>query len=282
MIQSMTGFGSAEKAYFKVEIRSVNHRFMDISMKIPQHLSQHEISLRNMLKERFPRGKFDVLISTAGDEGIRIIVNKDLARELYDALNILKNELSLSGSIGIDTLAGFRELLLSEHIEYNEESLFNAFNEAMGRLYGMRSKEGETIMEDMSLRLGLIEEMKGEIAMLCPEAVDACKKKFVERLNSIIGEAKYDEVRVFQEAAIIAERADISEEITRLGSHIAQMRKILTDGGTIGRKLEFLLQEMNREANTISSKAGDYRTANLVIEIKSEIEKLREQAQNIQ
>lgn len=282
MIQSMTGYGSAEKGILKVEIRSLNHRFLDISIKIPQLLNQHEMALRNMVKERFSRGRFDVVVSAIAGENLRIRINTGLAREICNSLRMLKEELSLSGEIGIETIVGFGELISTEEIEYSEKSLYIAFNEAMERIKDMRSKEGEAIAKDMFSRLDLVDQMKGQISLLCNDAVEKCRERFRERLNLLLGDTKCDENRVLQEAAIIAERTDISEEIIRIDSHITQVRKILSDGDTIGRKLEFLLQELNREVNTIASKADDYRISSITVEMKAEFEKLREQAQNIQ
>lgn len=282
MVQSMTGFGSAEKDSFKVEIRSVNHRFLDISMKIPQNLSHYEMPLRNILRERFSRGRFDILVTLLQEGNVRVKINTGLARELYDALRALKEELSLSDSLGIETIAGFRELILTEEIEYHAESLYAAFHEALDRLRAMRDKEGEAIAQDVNSRLEKMEQMTAQISLLCPDVVKECRMRFMERLNLIFGDVKFDENRVLQEAAVMAEKTDVSEEITRLASHIAQMRKILSDGDTIGRKVEFLLQELNREVNTIASKADDYRISTLTVEMKAELEKMREQAQNIQ
>lgn len=281
-MQSMTGYGSAEKGILKVEIRSLNHRFLDISIKIPQLLNQHEMALRNMVKERFSRGRFDVVISAIGGENLRIRINTGLAREICNSLRTLKEELSLSGEIGIETIAGFSELISTQEIEYSEKSLYIAFNEAMERIKDMRSKEGEAIAKDMFSRLDLVDQMKGQISLLCNDAVEKCRERFRERINLLLGDAKCDENRVLQEAAIMAEKTDINEEIIRINSHIAQVRKILSDGDTIGRKLEFLLQELNREVNTIASKADDYRISSITVEMKAEFEKLREQAQNIQ
>jgi uncharacterized protein (TIGR00255 family) len=282
MVQSMTGFGSAEKDPFKVEIRSVNHRFLDISMKIPQNLSQHEMPLRNMVRERFSRGRFDILVTLLQERNLKVKINTGLARELYDALRSLKEELSLSGSIGVETIAGFRELIMTEETEYNTEALYAAFREALDGLRSMRDREGEAIARDVGSRLEKMEQMSAEISLLCPEVVGECRKRFMERLNLLFSEVKFDENRVLQEAAIMAEKTDVSEEITRLASHIVQMKKILSDGDTIGRKVEFLLQELNREVNTIASKADDYRISTLTVEMKAELEKMREQAQNIQ
>ena len=278
----MTGFGASEKGSFRVEIRSLNHRFLEISMKISPHLSQYEIPLRNMVKKRFSRGKFDIVVSLKDEENPRIKVHMGLAREIYNSLSSLKEELSLSGTIGIETIAGFRELIVSEEVPHDTELLCPAFTEAMDKVQDMRNEEGESIAQDMWLRLERVEHMNAQVSLLCPEVVDKSKERFMERLALLFGEAQYDENRVLQEAAIIAEKTDISEEITRINSHVKQMRQILSDGDTIGRKVEFLLQELNREVNTIASKANDYRISSSTVEMKAELEKMREQAQNIQ
>lgn len=282
MIESMTGFGSAESGIFRVEARSVNHRFMEIMVKMPDYLHEHEMALRNALKERFSRGKFDIIISTIDDGRIRIKVNTDVIKALYNSLNALKEDLSLSGEIGIGAIAQFRDIFLSSEAEYDASSLYNAFNEAIGGLRGMRLKEGEAIVKDMLDRLELVHQMNEQVALLCPEAKEACRQKLMERLKALLAEAQFDETRLLHEIAILTERTDFNEETIRIGSHIAQMRKILTEGDIIGRKAEFILQELNREVNTIASKAIDYRISRVTIEMKSEIEKLREQAQNIQ
>lgn len=284
LIQSMTGFGAAQNNGFTVELRSVNHRFLDISIKIPQHLGMQEMKLRNLLKEKFNRGRFDITIAEAGEKRYSIKINTALAKELYCTLNSLKQELALPGDLGIEAISGFWNLLISEteDIGYNEEALYSAFNEALSRLQDMRVHEGQALAGDMSLRLGQIKAMQDRISDICPEVVNACKERLSARLNELLGDAKYDTDRVLQEAAIMAERADISEELFRLASHIEQMRKILSDGVTIGREVEFLLQEMHREVNTIASKSHDYRISALTIEMKTELEKIREQAQNIQ
>lgn len=282
MIQSMTGFGSAERGTFKVEVRSVNHRFMDISVRLPQNLIQHEVPLRNMIKERFSRGRFDVAVSVAGEGSHKVAIDHDLAREVHRALLALKEELSLAGPVSVDTLAGFRDLIMSEETEYDAEPLYSAFREALEKLGEMRRGEGEAIMLDMVSRLELLERMTGEVSQICPEAVHSCREKFMERLKDLFGDANYDENRLLQEAAVMAEKTDVSEEITRIRSHLTQIRKVLAEGDAKGRKIEFLLQELNREVNTIASKANDYRISSLAVEMKAELEKMREQAQNIQ
>lgn len=284
MIQSMTGFGAAKNEMFTVEVRSVNHRFLDISIKIPHHLGIQEMRLRNLLKEKFNRGRFDIWVAAAEGKKVKIKINAAIAKDIYSALHSLKQELSLQGDLGIGAIAEFKDLIISEEEEagYSEDALYSAFSEALSKLYDMRVQEGQALVQDMSLRLWQIEAMKDRIADICPEVVSACRERLILRLNDLLGDAKYDPDRVLQETTIVAERADISEEIIRLASHIEQMRKILAEGVTIGREIEFLLQEMLREVNTIASKSHDYRISGLTIEIKTELEKIREQAQNIQ
>jgi uncharacterized protein (TIGR00255 family) len=282
MMQSMTGFGSAEKGGFRVEMRSVNHRFLDISVKLPQNLNQHEMPLRNLLREKFSRGRFDILVSLIREGSHKVRVDTGLAREICNALRALKDDLSLEGSIGIETVAGFKEFILSEDVEYDAEPLYDAFRGAMEMLMAMRHREGEAISRDISTRLGRMEQLNRDVTQLCPAVVDERRAKFRERLSALFGDLQFDESRVLQEAAILAEKADISEEISRITCHCGQLRKILSDGDTIGRKVEFLLQELNREVNTIASKADDYRISNITVEMKSELEKMREQAQNVQ
>jgi len=282
MIQSMTGFGSAEHGTFKIEIRSVNHRFMDISAKLPQGLGEFDIPLRNLMKKHFFRGRFDITVSLTGECDVKVRVNRGLAKELYNALSSLRDELSLSGTLGIDTISGFKELFISGVAAYDTESLFVAFEDALSMLKEMRLREGESIGRDMLARLFAVEAMNDRIVSLCPEALQACRDKYVGRLYELFREVHYDEHRILQEAAIIAEKTDISEEITRIKAHLVQLKDNISSGDVIGRKIEFLLQEVNREVNTIASKSPDYGISAIAVEMKTELEKLREQAQNIQ
>lgn len=282
MIQSMTGFGAAQKGNFKVEIRSINHRFLDIFIKMPQNLNEHEMSLRNRLKEKFSRGRFDVFVTPAEETTPAVKVNVGLAREVISALTRLREEFGLEGTVSIETVAGFKELILSEETSSDAASLFGAFDEALGRLREMRCSEGEAMARDILSRVAAVDQARDEMATLNPGAVGASKEKFLGRLNTLFEGMSFDENRVLQEAALLAERGDISEELTRIASHTAQVRKIVHGGDRIGRKLEFLLQELYREANTIASKADDFRITNCAVEMKTEIEKMREQAQNLQ
>jgi uncharacterized protein (TIGR00255 family) len=282
MIQSMTGFGSAEREGFKVEIRSLNHRFLDVSIKIPQNLLGHDMALRNMVKERFSRGRFDAVVSIAGVGNAGIKINTDAVRKIYDSLRSLKDELSLCGEIGIDTIAEFGEFISTEEREGDVAPLFNAFGEALDLIGQMRKKEGEAIVADMRRRLEHLRRMKEGISAQCDDAVRKCRERFRERLNLLLGDVRCDENRVLQEAAIVAEKTDVSEEMIRIDSHLDQAERILSDGDAIGRKLEFLIQELNREVNTIASKSDDYEISSITVDMKAELEKLREQAQNVQ
>ncbi|MFA4830356.1 MAG: YicC/YloC family endoribonuclease [Thermodesulfovibrionales bacterium] len=278
----MTGFGATEKEGVRVEIRSVNHRFMDISVRLSPLLNEHEIPLRNMLKGKFSRGKFDVLISITSDAKIKFKLNTGLAREIYKSLNALKSELSIPGTIGFETLLNYRELLVEGEPEYDISSLYGAFSEAMAQLEKMRLDEGKALAEEILGRANRLDSINRELIALSPEIIADYSTRFHERLKELLAGMEYDRDRVLQEIALMLEKTDITEELARIENHLKQFRKILADDDTIGKRLDFLLQELNREVNTIASKADDYRISNMAIEMKSEIEKIREQVQNIQ
>jgi uncharacterized protein (TIGR00255 family) len=282
MIQSMTGFGTAEKDGFKAEVRSLNHRYIDISIKIPSFLAEHEMPIRNLIKERFSRGKFDVIVSITDKQHGKIGVNKELAKEIYDAFSGLQKELSMPGSLNIDFFAGYRELLVSEEPSYSPEMLFNTINDALSMLEMMRKTEGENMHKEMLRCLKKLEDIQGEINRRAKEIASTYKENLTKKIADLLLGTPVDEARIAQEAAILAQKSDVTEEISRLLSHIRQFRAYLSSHEAVGRRLDFLLQEMNREANTIASKVGDIDIINLTIEIKAEIEKLREQVQNIQ
>jgi len=282
MVQSMTGFGYAEKNGFRVEIRSLNHRFMDISIKTPSYLSHHDIPLRNILKERFQRGRFDVNVSTDNHKFMQLKINKEMARKIYSAFQELQKELSIPGQIGIDTLAGYRELLMEEEPEYDIDALYAAFYEAVSNLETMRIREGKLLSDEQKQRAELLKVINTKIKSQTPNLLERNKEKFFERLGLVLGTKEMDSTRVMQEAAIMAEKLDISEEVNRIENHIKQYEETLGRGVVIGRKLDFLLQEISREVNTIASKSSDYTISSLTVDMKIEIEKMREQVQNIQ
>ncbi|MEW6674608.1 MAG: YicC/YloC family endoribonuclease [Nitrospirota bacterium] len=282
MVQGMTGFGSAEKNGFRVEIRSLNHRFIDIAIKIPPYLNYHDIPLRNILKERFHRGRFDVSVLITGHEPTQLSINKELARRIYTAFQDLQKELSIPGQIDIDTLANYRELIIEEELEYDVDALYTAFTEAISKLEAMRMQEGEMLSKELRNSAESLNVLNNKIKSLCPDMLTWYREKLSERLKAILGGMEPDNVRIMQEAAIMAERLDISEEVSRIENHLKQFIEILNDGNIIGRRLDFLLQEINREVNTMASKSSDYNISSLTVEMKIEIEKMREQVQNIQ
>ncbi len=282
MIQSMTGFGSAENNSFRVEIRSVNHRFIDIAIKMPPYMSQYDIPLRNILKARFQRGRFDVSVSTNNHKATQLKINKELAKNLYTVLQDLQKELFIPGEISINTLTGYRELLIEEEPKYDIDVLYAVFNEAVINLEAMRIQEGKFLSEELRGRVKSLDKMNNEIKLLAPHEVVRWREKFIERLRLILVSEGIDNARITQEAAIMADKLDISEEINRIENHIKQFVKILNNGNIVGRKLDFLLQEISREVNTLAYKSSDYVISNLAVEMKTEIEKMREQVQNIQ
>lgn len=281
-MQSMTGFGAAERDGFKVEVRSLNHRYIEISVRMPSVLVEHEIPVRNIIKERFARGKFDVNISLTDKRQIRMGVNKELAKGIYDAFSDLQKELSLPGHLNIDFFSGYRELLIEEKPDYNADVLYNALNDAVSKVEEMRRTEGETLKKELECSLKRLAGMHNEIEGLLHGLVAHYRETLSKRIAELVSNLSIDETRLAQEVAIMAQKSDIAEELARFRSHMQQFQSALSNGDVIGRKLDFILQEMNRETNTIASKMDDVRVINLSIEIKTEIEKLREQVQNIQ
>jgi uncharacterized protein (TIGR00255 family) len=280
----MTGFGSAENDDFRVEIRSLNHKFIDISIKMPPYmgLGQHEIPLRNIIKEKFHRGRFDVSVSAKNHKALQLKINKELARNIYTALQDLQKELSIPGQINIDTLTGYKELLIEEEQKYNINALYASLNEAVSNLEAMRIREGNLLSEELHKRIESLGMMNNKIKLLIPHEVERCMEKFAERLKLILGTEELDASRITQEAAIMADKIDITEEVSRIENHIKQFIETLNNGNIAGRKLDFLLQEINREVNTLAYKSSNYTISNLAIEMKTEVEKMREQVQNIQ
>ena len=278
----MTGFGSASNYDFTVEVRSLNHRFIDISLKMPPYMSRHEIPLRNIIKELFQRGRFDVFISTNTDKAVPVTINKKLASHIYSSLKSLQDELSLPGEITIETLSGYREILTEEEPRIDAEALLSVFREAAANLAAMRIREGSLLIDEIGGRIAVLHDITARIAPFTTDHAARWREKIIERLKSVLGEDMIDSNRLLQEAALMADKLDISEEISRIKNHLTQFREILKQGNTIGKKLDFLLQEINREVNTVSCKSSDYAVSTLVVEMKTEIEKIREQIQNIQ
>lgn len=279
----MTGFGSAELGGFRVEIRSLNHRFMDIYMRYPSHLSAYEMPLRDVLKKRFSRGKFDVYISCVDDSGASLRFNQQKAADVLESLRELGKNISLGDpDIRVDTLLAFKEFFIEDEAAYDSGELHKAFGEAVDSLHEMRAKEGISLVAEVQGLMGSIESLNDGIAEICPEILEQAKAKFIERFKDLLAECECDDGKLLQEASSVAEKADITEEVARIRTHLEHMTKIFKDGGSIGRKLDFLTQELYREVNTIASKSMDSRILSSVIQMKADIEKTKEQIQNIQ
>ena len=282
MIQSMTGFGSAEGSGCKVEIRSLNQRYLEIYIKAPAFLNQFDVLLRNFLKTRFKRGKIDVNIIITEEAGADIKINEAFLKSFFASFKKLQEELWIPGELDINTLANLRDMFIETSPKYDIEALKDIFNQAIESLYEMRSREGAALAAELLVMTGTLEAMNKKIRDLSSRMLTDTKEKFFERLKILMEGQEIDSSRILQEAAIFAAKLDISEELTRIDSHLSQFRNLLSNNDTIGRKLDFIVQELNREVNTIASKASDYDISGLAVDMKTELEKVREQVQNIQ
>lgn len=292
MIKSMTGFGRCEvqeaDRKITVEMKSVNHRYLDVNIKMPKKLNFFETSIRNELKNYIQRGKVDVFISYEDytESNLCVKYNKELAAEYMNYLNQIAEDFSLDNDVRVSCLSRFPEVLTMEEQTIDEERLWLLLDKAIkGAAEGFvdtRIKEGGHLQED------LIEKLDGMISHVnfiterSPQIISEYKQKLGEKVKDLLADPKVDENRLLMEVTIFADRVCVDEELVRLKSHIETTRDTLIQGGSIGRKLDFIAQEMNREANTILSKSGDLEISNRAIELKTEIEKVREQIQNIE
>lgn len=292
MIRSMTGYGRGEAQTVGcacvVEIRSLNHRYCEVAVKTPRGFAVIENKIREVVRSRFSRGRFDVYVGIDFTNGStrRLIVDRPLARQLYLALADLRRELGLSGQIDLATLLGLREIVRVEENERNDEDVWPTIQQALEsgltNLQRMRITEGEALERDILQRIQLIEQGLGQINNRIPAILSAYKQKLAERIRQLLGDLELDPGRLAQEVVLYTERSDVTEEITRLNTHLTAFKKLLQANEPVGRKLDFFLQEMHREINTTGSKTADAGIAALVVDIKSEIEKIREQGQNIE
>ena len=292
MIKSMTGFGRAEYAdanrKFTVEIKSVNHRYLDMAIKMPKKLNFFEAAIRNELKNSIQRGKVDVFITYEDytENNAVIKYNKDVAEEYLKYLKQMSEEFELDLDVRVSTLSRYPEVFSMEEVDVDEEEIWAglkaAIQGAADKFVDARIKEGENLKNDLIMKL---DDMLTHVAYIkerAPEIIAEYKKGLEDKVKELLGDVKVDEGRLLTEVTIFADKVCIDEEIVRLTSHIETTKKALMEGGSIGRKLDFIAQEMNREANTILSKANDLATSNHAIELKTEIEKVREQIQNIE
>lgn len=292
MIKSMTGYGRVETICdgrnIVVEAKSVNHRFLEIALRTPAALYPLEMEYKKKIGERFKRGRIDVSIRLEGEgaETSRAHLNMEVARDTFEVLNRLRREFNIEAPVSLNNLIGFRDIftppaetkLEADFLDRVEQTL----REALSLLARMRQDEGIALFADMHGRLQDIREIMEAVRLRAPQVVLDYQKRLSERVRELMAGIEPDPARLAQEVAILADRCDITEEIVRMGSHIGQFEALLESEEAEGRKIDFLLQEMNREINTIGSKSSDADIARLVIEVKSELGKLREQAQNIE
>lgn len=293
MVYSMTGFGrgEAENEYIKftVEIKSVNHRYSDIIVKGGKRALVFEENIKNIIKNYITRGRIEVYINYEKKDmnDYKIVPDYQLMDEYHSVLRDIIKRYDLRDDVSVGLVSKFPEAIKLEANEADESVIWSCLEEscesAIKKLVEMRKIEGEKLVSDIIMRKQLIEDNVNRIEEISPEIVASHKTKMIERIKDLLeGEFEVDDSRISQEIAIYADKTSITEEIVRLRSHLNQLVNILDNGGAIGRKLDFLLQEMNREVNTIGSKSPDIDISNYVISMKSELEKIREQIQNIE
>ena len=292
MIKSMTGFGRCEIAKgdrkITVEMKSVNHRYLDVSIKMPKKLNFFEAAIRSELKNYIQRGKVDVFIAYEDltESNVCVKYNKELAAEYMKYLTQMAEDFSLDNDIRVSTLSRYPEVLGMEEQTVDEEELWQLLAEAIDgaaqKFVETRIKEGENLRDDLVSKLDGMLAHVDYITERSPQIIAEYRQKLEEKVKELIGDVQIDESRLLMEVTIFADKVCVDEELVRLRSHIETTRENLIQGGSIGRKLDFIAQEMNREANTILSKANDLEISNRAIELKTEIEKVREQIQNIE
>ncbi len=292
MVKSMTGYGKDEAALeggrLTVEIRSVNHRYSEMSVKLPRAFLSLENDVRKCVADRVKRGKIEVYIQQDGFIGAAGMptVNIPLARAYYDAFTKMKEALGLYDPVPLSLIAAQKDLMVleerGESVETLREVLLDVVKRTVDSLDAMRIREGQSLLEDLRARRELLSGLIARIAERVPAAVAENAAKLKARVAQLAGESGVDEGRLAQELAFMADRCDITEELVRFNSHLKQFDDALEIKEPVGRKLDFLIQELNREVNTIGSKANDNGIAAMIVELKAELEKIREQAQNIE
>lgn len=292
MLKSMTGYGRCEAVTdgkkILVEIKSVNHRYSDYNIKVPRHLGYMEDKIRKYVSKSVTRGKIDIYVNvdyfeTADKE---ITLNKELAKSYIDALFELRDEFKLTDDITVTSVARNGEIFKSERIEEDEEALWQSVSEvletALSDFVAMRAREGKRIEKDLCERIAYMRTLADAVDKRSPQTVSEYKERLYEKIKEILDGREIDEGRILTEVAIYADKVAVNEETVRLNSHFDEFDEIIASGEPAGRRLDFLIQEINREVNTIGSKASDIEIAKTVVTLKGEIEKLREQIQNIE
>lgn len=292
MIKSMTGFGvgDAETADFKVhiEVKAVNQRFLETNYHMPYSMNMFENQLTKKIKEYASRGKLDINIrfQDLRDKAVTVKVDKGLVAAYGQALQEISSQLELSAPVTAAQIASYPDVLKlneeSADLEAAQPVLMQAMEQALESFVAMREAEGQNIQRDLLARIGTLENFVGELEKLAPEIVAAYRQRLENLLREYLAKEDIEESRIIQEVALFTDKVNYTEETVRLRSHFDQFRQIITAGEPVGRKLDFLIQEMNREINTVASKANSAGAAQFVVDVKSEIEKIREQIQNIE
>lgn len=292
MLKSMTGYGRARREVSGydvcVEIKSVNNRYLDVNVRCPRTYGFLEERLKKLIGEYTTRGKVDIFVNVdkISGSGVAVTYDKGLLESYLKALREIQKKYSLTDDISVSSIAQYRDIFNQTKEEENDETVREAVlsvaRDAFGDYSAMRAAEGERLCENIAEKLDYIEKKRVEIEALAPNAVAAYRAKLTEKITELVGAAQLDPARILTEAAIFADRVATDEETTRLASHIKQFNTIIASGEPAGRKLDFLTQELNREVNTIGSKANDIDIAKIVVDLKSEIEKIREQIQNVE
>ncbi|PJI06649.1 MULTISPECIES: YicC/YloC family endoribonuclease [Clostridium] len=292
MLKSMTGFGRAfsddGNLGFNVEIKSVNHRYLDLNIKLPRNLMSLEEKVRKEVASRIKRGKIDIFINQNVHDSNNVNVNldKSLADSYFKCLKTIKDEFKIVDDISVSLIAKFPDVITVEEKDQDLDEVWNILSrpldEALDTMVSMREKEGAELKRDIQNKCCNIEKMLTYVEERAPYTVEDYKAKLEQRIKDLLVDKEVDEARIAMEVAIFADKSCIDEEIVRLKSHIVQFKSTLGKNEPVGRKLDFIVQEMNREANTINSKSSDMEIVHSVLDIKNEIEKIREQIQNIE
>lgn len=292
MVKSMTGYGRAVETVngreFTVEIRSVNNRYLDCTVKLPRALSFAEDTVKQAVKASISRGKVDVFVSqrSEGMPEVTVSLNRDVAAAYIRAMRQMAEEFQIREDISVALVSQMSDVFTVDRPQVDEEQLLADLMQVVGHALegydAMRSREGEALKADLTGRGSTIRSLVSQVEEGSPQTVADYRTRLYQKLQEVLANTAIDESRILTEAAIFADKVAVDEETVRLRSHLEQMDSMLATGGPIGRKLDFLLQEMNREANTIGSKCTDLRLARVVVDIKAELEKIREQTQNIE
>ena len=292
MIKSMTGYGRAVETVngreFTVEVRSVNNRYLDCSVRLPRILSFGEDAVKQAVKNAISRGKVDVFISVRSEGGdeVQVTLNKAVLESYLEAMHQMVNEYGVADDISASSVSRLPEVFSLEKPQVDEEQLLadlmGVVDKALEGYNAMRAAEGEALDKDLRSRGETILQLVAKVEEGNVQTVIDYRTRLENKLKEVLANTALDESRILTEAAIFADKVAVDEETVRLRSHLQQMNDMLTAGGAVGRKLDFLLQEMNREANTIGSKCTDVALARIVVDIKAELEKIREQTQNIE